>query len=375
MSPVQLPLDILALDPWLGGSHEAFLRAWEERSRHELELVGLADRQWKWRMRGGAWELARRLAERRPPEVLVVSDFLDLPAFLGFLPGAWASIPSLLYMHENQLTYPMSEGAAAYPRDTSYGFTNVLSCLRAGVVVFNSEFHRRDFGTAADELLRSLPRPNPRVELREKLARARVIAPGVHLERVPLGAPRPSGSPLRVLFSHRWEHDKDPRAFLGACLEARERGADFELVLLGQRFGGLPSGVQPLLDELRPQLTHAGFLLSFEDYAATLGGCDLVVSTARHEFFGIAVLEAICAGATPLLPNRLSYPELVGEELAAEALYDDDDQLVQRLLAWSRDPHPLREPRRRERNRALAERWSLGPAAASLDAFCAELAW
>lgn len=373
MSPVQLPLDILALDPWLGGSHEAFLRAWEERSRHELELVGLADRQWKWRMRGGAWELARRLAERRPPEVLVVSDFLDLPAFLGFLPGAWASIPIVLYMHENQLTYPMSEGAAAYPRDTSYGFTNVLSCLRAGVVVFNSEFHRRDFGTAADELLRSLPRPNPRVELREKLARARVIAPGVHLERVPLGAPRPSGSPLRVLFSHRWEHDKDPRAFLGACLEARERGADFELVLLGQRFGGLPSGVQPLLDELRPQLTHAGFLLSFEDYAATLGACDLAVSTARHEFFGIATVEAMAAGVTPLLPERLSYPELVGDELAPRTLYGSTEELVLRLLEHARRPGPLRESAWRESLRRRAARWSVDSTVASLDNLCHEL--
>jgi len=36
-----------------------------------------------------------------------------------------------------------------------------------------------------------------------------------------------------------------------------------------------------------------------------------VLSTARHEFFGIAVVEALLAGCLPWLPDRLSYPELL----------------------------------------------------------------
>ena len=34
------------------------------------------------------------------------------------------------------------------------------------------------------------------------------------------------------------------------------------------------------------------------------------VSTARHEFYGLAVREAIAAGCHPLLPRRVVYPEL-----------------------------------------------------------------
>ena len=46
-----------------------------------------------------------------------------------------------------------------------------------------------------------------------------------------------------------------------------------------------------------------------------------MVSTALHEFYGIAVIEAVRAGCRPLLPNRLSYPELFDGEF----LYDEDE--------------------------------------------------
>ena len=36
------------------------------------------------------------------------------------------------------------------------------------------------------------------------------------------------------------------------------------------------------------------------------------MSSANHEFFGIGIVEAIAAGAYPLLPNRLAYPEVAG---------------------------------------------------------------
>ena len=57
----------------------------------------------------------------------------------------------------------------------------------------------------------------------------------------------------------------------------------------------------------------------------------VVISTAHHEFFGISILEAIHAGAFPILPNRLSYPELIPSPQHGDCLYADRDGLLERL--------------------------------------------
>lgn len=56
-------------------------------------------------------------------------------------------------------------------------------------------------------------------------------------------------------------------------------------------------------------------------YPDVLLASDVVVSTARHEFFGVAPVEAMAAGCVPLLPDRLSYPELVPSAFHGAVLY------------------------------------------------------
>ncbi|MDH4280617.1 MAG: hypothetical protein OEW83_21340, partial [Acidimicrobiia bacterium] len=62
--------------------------------------------------------------------------------------------------------------------------------------------------------------------------------------------------------------------------------------------------------------------LTRSEYLAALHRCDLVVSCARHEFFGVAVVEAVASGCVPLLPNDLSYPELIRPPWHQFALYE-----------------------------------------------------
>jgi len=57
------------------------------------------------------------------------------------------------------------------------------------------------------------------------------------------------------------------------------------------------------------------------------------VSTAIQENFGIAVVESVLAGCWPLLPNRLSYPELLPDWARPLCLYSSEDELFERLHA------------------------------------------
>jgi hypothetical protein len=102
----------------------------------------------------------------------------------------------------------------------------------------------------------------------------------------------------------------------------------FRLAVAGENFRNAPSEFETAR-RLAEHVVHWGYLPTRADYVALLSQADLVISTAEHEFFGISVLEAICAGAFPLLPNRLSYPELIPAELHPACLYADEDDLAQ----------------------------------------------
>lgn len=362
---------VLALEAWLGGSHASFLAAWKHGSRHEIRIEGLAPRHWKWRLSASAWEFGRRIPPEVPaPDLLFVTDYVDLSQLASFLPRDWSRIPRVLYMHENQLTYPLPGDTAP---DTSWGFKNILSCLVADRVIFNSNFHRTEFAAAADEFLRTLPRPNPRAELADVLARALTVGPGIDRERIPLGPGAPPGSPLRVLFNHRWEHDKDPAAFLAALAAVRRAGQPVEIVALGQGFSQVDAATDSLLTELSDCIQQRGFIDDPQTYFDALGTCDLVVSTARHEFYGISILEALSAGCTPLVPARLSYPEIVPAELHAAGLYQDDADLIQRLLKFARDPSVLRAQARRGDIRTAVREQGIDRTASKLDRIVSDL--
>ncbi|MGD9309864.1 MAG: hypothetical protein PVG51_12025, partial [Desulfosarcina sp.] len=64
----------------------------------------------------------------------------------------------------------------------------------------------------------------------------------------------------------------------------------------------------------------------------------VAVSTAIQENFGIAMVEAMRHGCLPLLPYRLSYPEILPQEFHRSFIYRDDDDLVKKLAAMLRRP-------------------------------------
>ena len=97
---------ILALEPYYGGSHKAFLDGWSQASRHPWTILSLPAYKWKWRMRHAAVTFAdqvrRRLAQGERWDLVFCCDMLNLAEFLGLAPKEVRDLPSVTYFHENQ---------------------------------------------------------------------------------------------------------------------------------------------------------------------------------------------------------------------------------------------------------------------------------
>lgn len=323
---------ILLVEPYFGGSHASWAAGYAQASAHEVHLLTLPARFWKWRMQGAAFTLAEQagalVSEHWRPTVVLASDMLDLPSFLGLARPYLGNPAVVLYMHENQISYPHPPGIEV---DHSYGFTNWLSCVAADLVLFNSAYHRDEFFAVLPGLLGSLPDFRHVNAIAGVAEKAEVLPVGIDLERL-VARPEAQGPPV-ILWNQRWEYDKDPASFFAAIFRLIDEGLDFRVILAGENFRNVPAEFLEAEERLGERLLHVGYAPA-PLYVELLAQSDVVVSTALHEFFGVAVVEAIAAGAFPVLPRRLSYPELLPAAYHSYCLYEGADDLVARLQ-WS----------------------------------------
>jgi len=82
-----------------------------------------------------------------------------------------------------------------------------------------------------------------------------------------------------------------------------------------------------------------GYATDFTDYARWLRQASILPVTSHHDFFGTSIVEAIYLGCAPFLPRRLSYPELIPDELHELCFYKDFDDLVNRLAYAIENPY------------------------------------
>lgn len=349
-------MHVLMLEPFGGGSHAAFCAGWQRFSRHNLQLLQLPAVHWKWRSRHASLSLAvqanRLSAAGNSFDCVVCSDMLNLPEWLGLVGKPLNQLPRIVYFHENQFTYPLSEHQA---RDYHLAYSNILSLVAADEAWFNSDFHRREFEQAAVEWLKRMPDYAHLEIFQRSLSRARVLPPGIAPPPSPVTATPDHCSPAAAEATHRppvvgwvarWEHDKRPDKFSAAIEQLIVENIDFEIILLGQQFRRGNESLRAFLQLAGSRVRHHGFATSQADYWRLLSEMDWVVSTADHEFFGIGVVEAVWAGALPLLPQRLAYPEVLGlavDSQRGQFFYDGSvEDLVARLRGALR-PLPAHE--------------------------------
>ena len=336
-------MKITIISPYHGGSHQAWAEGIRTHSKHQIQLLTMPARFWKWRMHGAALTLARRFLEDNVrPDLIVATDMLDLTTFLAMTRRQIVDTPSLLYMHENQLTYPLPDDGRTGPmrrqmgeRDRHYAFINIASMLAADRVLFNSHYHRKSFFATLPSFLKHFPEYNELGSIKELQKKSAVLHVGIDLRRLddlahPIDSALDSPQPPLILWNQRWEYDKNPEDFFQALIDLADEGYQFRVALCGQQYGKRPPAFDEGLERLSEKVVHVGFAAA-EQYRRLLQDAGIVISTAHHEFFGISIIEAIYAGVFPILPDRLSYPELLPKEAHSRCLYNSQEELLERL--------------------------------------------
>ncbi|NWU97194.1 GTDC1 protein, partial [Upupa epops] len=430
-------MSVLLIEAFYGGSHKQLMDLLQEELQEDCVLCTLPAKKWHWKARTAALYFMQAVPPSTNYRILFASSVLNLAELAALRPDL-GKLKKVLYFHENQLAYPVQKHQE---RDFQYGYNQILSCLVADVVVFNSAFNMESFLTSIGKFMKLIPDHRPK-DL-EKMIRPKcqvlyfpVRFPDVsrfmpehklaHLEKIigvkrngdayqleglpglqksgalmktssvhgesglceaqpeldttqheelssPLTAPARMGEseasestnpcqdedkqhltfnlcnilsgrdcqqrPLHIAWPHRWEHDKDPETFFKVLLKLKENHLPFHVSVLGEAFTEVPDIFAEAKEALGSSVLHWGYLPSKDDYFQALCMADVVVSTAKHEFFGVAMVEAVYCGCYPLCPKALVYPEI----FPAEYLYSTPEQLFKRLHNFCKRPEIVRK--------------------------------
>jgi glycosyltransferase involved in cell wall biosynthesis len=333
-------MKILFLESFFGGSHMDFALGLKENSKYEIDIISLPARNWKWRMRGAALEFKRLIENIEKYDLIFITDMINLADFKALV--NLKDLPVILYFHENQLTYPLSQGQK---RDWQFGYTNITSALFATKVFFNSSFQLSEFLGKIDELIKIVPDLKPEWVKDEIEKKSSVLYPGCRFSKaLPKLSQIDIKKPL-IIWNHRWEWDKKPDDFFWCLQQIKERKIPFELALLGEKTGTTPDIFKRVKKQFSEEIVAFGYIDSKKEYISLLQKGAIVISTAIQENFGISIIEAVRMGCIPLLPDRLSYPEIMPEHCLTKILYSGKKDLVKKLENLLRNYHEYNELR------------------------------
>jgi len=320
---------VLLLSAYAAGSHVH----WREQLAvmlpdWQFTVLELPPRHFNWRVRGNPlfWSVAERNTLEASYDLVLATSMVDLATLRGLVP-ALSLIPCALYFHENQFAYPASPGQQGL---LEAQMVSLYAALAADSLLFNSGFNRDSFLGGIAALLARLPDCIPPGV--EDMLRHKASVVPVPIDTVPAresgktwfqGSP---GGPLRLLWAGRFEYDKGGDRLLLLLEALEQRALDYQLALVGQQFRQVPAVFGEIEERFAHRIVHSGYLPNRDDYRALLAQSDIVISTALHEFQGLAVLEAVARGCLPLLPARQVYPELVEEPFLYPSLEDAPEQ-------------------------------------------------
>ncbi|WP_237065550.1 tRNA-queuosine alpha-mannosyltransferase domain-containing protein [Microbulbifer guangxiensis] len=334
-------MKVLLLSAYDAGSHKHWRRGLVEAIPDwQWTVLTLPPRYFSWRIRGNSlsWGRGEDAAELRQPwDLIVATSMTDLSALRGLVPEI-ARVPTVVYFHENQFAYPRSKDAF---QSVEPQLLNIYTALCADLLLFNSEFNRRTLLDGARRLLKRFPDCVPTGVCEEVEGKSRVLPVPVENDLFQPGSSRAElpEETLVITWAARWEYDKGPERLLQILDGLVERGIGFRLNLLGESFRNSPAEFEEIRRRFGQQLQALGYQASTEAYRQLLGGSHVFLSTAHHEFQGLAVMEACALGCSPLVPDEQAYPDYY----PAQCRYGSVGEAVNRLTALA-EVAKLRRP-------------------------------
>lgn len=304
-------MKILLLSAYHAQSHkqwcEGLISSFPEYS---WELLSLPPRYFNWHMRANAliWSKFNRKVLSADFDLIIATSMTDLHGLRGFLPGL-ADIPGILYFHENQFEYPAN---VSHKGQIELQLVSFYSALCADQIVFNSLHNQQSFIAGLQQLLKKLPDFVPIKQIEEIQRKASVLP--VPLYDHCYCIDKSLSKNFSIVWNHRWEYDKWPENFFLALLKLKQLDVEFDVHVLGQQFRQRPAIFDEMQKILSENIQTWGYIENIEDYQQVLRSADVVVSTALHDFQGLAVLEAVACDCLPVVPDRLAYPQFFEEK-------------------------------------------------------------
>ena len=268
-------------------------------------LLALAPRFFNWRIRGNGliWRSSDNETLSQNFDLIIATSMTDLNSLFGFYPHL-SSNPSILYFHENQFAYPTTDNARDNVEPKLVQFYSALTSTK---VVFNSEYNRQSFLNGVKKLITKLPDDLPISLIGEINEKSRVLP--VPIDDKNFIRSKEKANKFSICWNHRWEYDKWPECFFQALMQLSEKDIPFDLYVFGQQFRQTPPVFTKMEIQLAKHIRHWGWVEDEENYQAQLAKCHVSVSTALHDFQGLAMLDASAAGVVAVVPDRLAYSE------------------------------------------------------------------
>jgi len=338
-------LKVLLLSGYDARSHQHWHQQLSNGLDHiEWTILCLKDRHFAWRMGGNAlsFKAAYEDCLNQAYDRVVATSMTDLVTLRAWYPQM-SRVPNLLYFHENQFAYPVNHRQQGL---LEIQLRSILNALAADRLAFNSQHNRHTFLTGVEQFCQRMPDGIPVGLVKQLTEQSEVLPVPISDHCVP-DPHKPSDQPLQIVWNHRWEHDKGPDTLLALMqLCAHHPTArHFRFHVLGQQFRQLPAAMQQIQDQHAAQCAHIGHIEDHRQYLHVLRQADAVLSTATHDFQGLALLEAVACGCTPVVPDRLAYPEYYPSQHRYPSTPDAPDQearaMLEQLLALPAEPVPV----------------------------------